>query len=341
MAPAALGSQASPPPTPFAAAVRALWDRSRAPALSAVVVGDRGRVLAAATLGLADVERRVAATDASLFRVGSVSKLLTATAMLRLVQAARVDLDAPIGRYLPDVPADKQVVTPRQLAGHLGGFAQYGRDDYISTAHYEDVRGALPRLLAQPLIAPPGVRYAYSSYGFNVLGAVLQAAGGAPFDQIVAREVLTPLALTHTTLDGPIAARTILYSRQGDTLTVAPPSDLSDRWPSGGYLSTAEDLAKFGASALAPPYLSVQVSRLVFVPQRDASGNETSVGIAWRIGHDAAGRLYVHHGGDALGGRAVVLAYPDQRMAIGIVANMSFAAFDEREALALLQPFLP
>src|SRR5688572_8172757 len=118
----------------------------------AVAVGVDGRIVASEVLGWADVERKIPIEPASLFRVGSLSKLLTATAALRLHQAGRFDLDAPLKRYLTGVPEDKASITGRQILGHFAGFRHYGRDDYINTTKFANVDESLARLLATPLL---------------------------------------------------------------------------------------------------------------------------------------------------------------------------------------------
>ena len=294
-------------------------------------------------LGWADVDGKVPIGPASLFRVGSLSKLLTATAALRLHQAGKFDLDAPLRRYLPSVPEDKASITARQMLGHLGGFGHYGRDDYVSTTKFANVDDVLARLLAMPLLSPPGAKYAYSSYGFNVLGAALQAAAGKEFRSLVAAEVTTPLGLTRTiaeVLPAP-AGRTRLYSRGSENKIVdGPPSDVSDRWPSGGFLSTAEDLVRFGMGILQPVYLRNDLREMLFTSQRGEDGKDTNVGLAFRIAHDENGRRYIHHGGDSIGGRGFLLVYPDLKVGVAITTNISSAVFNQKEALEAARPFV-
>ena len=324
----------------FTADLRA---RSSVPGL-AIAAGVNGRIVASHTAGFADLSGKIPVSRTSAFRIGSLSKLLTASAALRLHQAGRLDLDAPLRDLLSGVPGDKGAITPRQLLGHLSGLAHYGSADYVNTQTYANVSDTTPRLLATALVAPPGTRYAYSSYGFNVLGAVLQAVSGREFRRLVAEEVSRPLGLTNTVAESPEARgdRAQLYSLGSDkALSAAAPSDLTDRWPSGGYLSTAEDLVRFGMGVLQPDYLRAPLREAAFTPQRLADGTETRVGLAWRIARDEAGRRYVHHGGDSVGGRAFILVYPDHGVAVAIVANLSLAGITEKDALSLAQTFLP
>lgn len=337
---AQVGTSGSPSPTRvFAAELRARLDL---PAVAVAIVAD-GRVVASETVGWADIQTKSVAGPTHLFRIGSLSKLLTATAALRLQQAGRFDLDAPIRRYLPTVPDDKANVTARQILGHLAGFRHYGREDYINTTKFSNVDDSVPRLLAMPLLTPPGGAYAYSSYGFNVLGSALQAAGRKDFGSLVRDLVTRPLSLIRTTLEvlpAP-ANRTTLYARGSQNEIVpGPPSDVSDRWPSGGYLSTAEELARFGVGILQPGFLRPELREAAFTSQRDDGGKDTNVGLAWRIARDADGRRYVHHGGDSIGGRAFLLVYPDLKLAVAITTNVGQAAFGEKDALAAVHPFI-
>ncbi len=307
-----------------------------------VAVGVRGKMEKSAAVGWADIERKTTVTSNTLFRIGSISKLLTATTALRLTQAGGFDLDAPLSRYLDQLPEDKRPITPRQILGHLSGFKHYGRDDYVNTVTYANVQDALPRLLAMPLLAAPGAKYAYSSYGFNVLGGALQAAAHKEYRQLVAERVTKPLGLTHTMAEAPPlpSGRATLYSKTNDALSPSAPSDVTDRWPSGGFLSTAEDLVRFGMGFLTPAFLKADLREIAFTSQRGEDGKDTGVGLAWRIGRDEKGRRYVHHGGDSIGGRAFILIYPDEGVVIAITTSVGQAAFGEKEALAAAQPFL-
>jgi CubicO group peptidase (beta-lactamase class C family) len=307
-------------------------------------VAVRGRTVLAEGLGWADVERRVGVTETSRFRIGSLSKLLTATAAVRLAAAGRLDLDAPIGRYLRGLPADKAPLTVRQLGGHLAGVRHYRGDDFLSRVHFDRVGDSLVRFVNDPLLARPGARYLYSSYGFNLIGAALEGATGHEFRDVIAEEVLAPLAMADTVAEDaarPSERLVHAYSRGADGANVdAPMADLSDRWPSGGYDSTVVDMLRLGAGVLRPGFLSRGSRAMLFTPQHTADGKPTIVGLGWEVGADASGRLYVHHGGATFGGRAVLVVYPQEDVVVALLANLTLAPFDERDALAMARPFL-
>jgi CubicO group peptidase (beta-lactamase class C family) len=301
-----------------------------------------GRVAASEVVGAADLSEPLPARPTTRYRIGSVSKLLTATAALRLAADRRLNLDAPLRTVLAGVPADKAEITIRQLAGHLSGLPHYTATNYVNTTRYRNVSDTVAGYLSLPLLTAPGTKYAYSSYGYNVLGAVIQQSAAKEFRQVVSDQVLTPLNMAHTAAEvdpqGTDAAR--LYARgDGDALVAASPSDLSDRWPSGGYVSTAEDLVRFGVGVMSGSFLPTELRRVLTEPQR-IDGKPTKVGFGWRIAIDPDGRQYIHHGGDSVGGRAFLLVYPSDGVAVALLTNVSFAAIGEREAQAVAKAFL-
>jgi CubicO group peptidase (beta-lactamase class C family) len=325
-----------------AALARGIVERDRLPGLSVAVLAG-GRTVVRDGFGLADTASGHTVDATTLFRIGSVSKLLTVAAAARLVDQGRLDLDAPIGRYLPGLSPALARVTSRQLAGHLAGIRHYGAGEYANRRRFDRVDASLAHFLDDAPSAAPGERYMYSSYSFNLLGAVLQAASGKEFRRLVADEVLGPLRLGHTRPEtepgGPGQAR--LYQRDTSGLRAADSLDVTDRWPSGGYLSTGEDLVRFAAGMLEEGYLSDATRTMLFTSQRTTAGRETGVGLAWRIGTDSLGRRFLHHGGLSNGGRAFLLLYPAEKVAVALLTNSTPARFADAEARAIAEPFLP
>jgi serine beta-lactamase-like protein LACTB len=165
---------------------------SRPPALSCAVAAD-GKVVWAEAYGFADLEQRVPATTETGFRIGSVSKTLTAAAVVLLHQRGQLDIDVPIQQYVPTFPDKGYPITIRELAGHLGGIRHYrdadfpGRSDNVR--HYDSLAQALAIFANDSLVAPPGTTWAYSSYGFNLIGIALEHATGKPFLDLMRDEV--------------------------------------------------------------------------------------------------------------------------------------------------------
>lgn len=345
---AALEGQARLPPSTIIDSARkyvgALVERERLPGLAITV--SIGRIGSPAVwhegFGFADVEARTPATPETGFRIGSVSKLLTATALMRLSQTAVVDLDAPIANYLAALPPHLRDITLRQLAGHMAGIRHYRGNEFLSNTPWETLGDAVSIFASDTLVAEPGSRYAYSSYGYNLIGAVLEAVLDRPFPEVIHRDLAAPLDMRATVPDLkgkaiPQRARTYSVSAAGWAPT--PDDDLSGRWPSGGYLSSTDDLARLGRAVLGPGLLNSASLSLMLTPQRLGSGDVTSVGIGWRVSVDSRGRQYLHHGGSSNGGAAFLLVYPKEQLVVAMASN-AFAQWGERDALAIAAIFL-
>ncbi|HEY4306342.1 MAG TPA: serine hydrolase domain-containing protein [Gemmatimonadaceae bacterium] len=302
----------------------------------AVTIGVGNAPIWRHAVGYANTASQTAATTSTQFRIGSVSKLLTATLLMRLAQTGRVDLDAPISHFV-DVSPQLSGVTLRTLAGHLSGIRHYRGNEFLSNTHYDSLAAALGVFINDSLVATPGTRYAYSSYGYNLLGVAIERATHLPFTVAMRRTVLDPLALGATTEDDSRAIhprRAALYMVSGDRIASVPDDDLSGRWPSGGYLSSSDDLALFARSTLAPGLLGAASLQTMLTPQHTTTGAATPVGVGWRVGSDSTFGTYYHHGGTSNGGSAFVLVLPARQMVIAMATN-ALAQLSERDALTL------
>ena len=299
------------------------------PGLSVAVARD-GVVIWSEGFGLADVEQGVPVTTLTRFRLGSVSKVITAAGVARLVETGALDLDAPIQRYVPDFPQKPWPITTRQLASHSAGIRHYlGTDDRFpgqlaGNPHFASVTAGLAIFKDDPLLFEPGTRYAYSSYGWNLIAAVIEGASRLEFLTLVQQQVLDRLGLRAIGPDhvrAIVPNRTRFYARdeQGRLLN-APYIDSSYKWAGGGFLGNAEDLVRFGSAHLQSGFLSQETLDQLFTPRMPIGGG-TSVGIGWRIGRDAEGRRVAHHGGTIDGGRALLVLFPDSKVVVAILTN--------------------
>jgi CubicO group peptidase (beta-lactamase class C family) len=295
----------------------------------------RGELVFSDDWGLANLEHESPVTAESRFFIASVTKAFTGVALLRLWEDGKVDLDAPIQRYLPDFPPPASgSVTPRLLAAHLGGIRHYGeseRDAGFFARHYDDVRDALALFEEDPYASPPGTEFRYSSYGYDLLAAVIQSASGMPFQEYVRREVLLPLELDRTAFDDvrlvvPHRAQgyTFWYPwftfTQHDTLLRAPDFDYSYNAGGGNMLSTAVELARFGSAVARAGFLSDRSLELTQAPvAADSIASPWSIG--WRVETTPAGRLHLRSEGSDPGFQASIDVYPESAVAIATVIN--------------------
>jgi serine beta-lactamase-like protein LACTB, mitochondrial len=295
------------------------------PGASVCVIRD-GRVIWSEAFGYADLEQQVRATPRTMFRIGSVSKPLTAAGLALLVEQGKVDLDAEVQQYVPSFPRKKYPVTVRQLAGHLAGIRHYRGDEFANQRHYNTVLAGLSIFSDDTLLFEPGTQYSYSSYGWNLLAAVVESASGEPFLDYMRKAVFIPAGLTHTRpefADSIIPFRSRFYN-WADSLHVmlnAPYVDNSYKWAGGGFMSTAEDLAHFGEVMLEGKLLNPATVRLLWTSQRLRDSTESGYGIGWSVSTDSMGRRRVGHTGGAMGGTATLQIYPDQRIIVAMLVN--------------------
>ncbi len=304
--------------------LRRLKEGLRAPGLSLAVASD-GEIVWTVSCGYADLKSRRLVTAQTRFRIGSVSKTLTATALAQYAEVGRVDLDAPVDRYV-EFPSHRGAITLRRLAGHLAGLRHYqSQAEAVNRHHFASVAATLDLFRDDPLVAEPGTRFSYSSYGYDVIGAALERTSGRDFAALM-RAVLAPAHMGQTTLaTAPPATRATFYeAKDGGGVRVAPPIDLSDRLPAGGFLSTAEDLARFGVALADGRLVSRRTAAMMFTSQRTTTGEETGYGLGFEV-HPSPFGLFVGHTGVVAGGTAALLIHVKTGTVLALTTNLGYA----------------
>lgn len=300
------------------------WLARGIPGVTLAVAVD-GRIVYAEGFGYADLEQRVPVWPGTKFRIASDSKPLTAAGLMLLVEQGKIDLDAPVQNYVPSFPDKGAKITPRMLAGHLAGIRHYQDDEFLISRHYDSVVEGLKIFADDPLVSAPGKEFHYSSYGFNLLSAVIESAAGEDFLSYMHERVFAPLELRHTTEDQAaeiIERRARPYRKMPDgKVTNAPFVDNSYKWAGGGFLSTAEDLAKFGSALLQPGFLKEESLKLLFTSQKTTDDKETGYGIGWFVGKSKSGQKVYAHDGGAAGGSSRLILYPDAHVVVAMICN--------------------
>lgn len=312
------------------------------PALSIAVI-HHGELVWSEAFGLADVELAVVATPAHRFRLGSVSKIITATLAAQLAARGLVDLDAPISRAMPDLPSHHHATTLRQLLTHRGGIRHYADKDFaldapgpIDRRQYLATGDVLAIFINDPLVAPPGEQVSYSTYGYTLASLVLEAATKTPFLDLVHREIAVALALESLTADAPASIvprrvrgyqtgqiqQKLIPSYEGKWANIAQ-NNPAYKWAGGGLLATPADLARFGAAHLAPGTLSKVALDSLFTVYTQRTERSPPLGLGWRIDNDNSGRKRWHHAGGQDGARASLVVYPDDDLSIAFATNIT------------------
>ena len=327
---------------------RALLDSLRLasgiPGLS-VAVGIGEDVVWAEGFGFAGLENRVPVTPLTKFRIGSVSKAVTSIAVGRLVEEGALDLDLPVQTYVPGFPEKRWPITTRLVAGHLAGIRHYRGAEFESARHYATVTEGLTIFADDSLLFEPGTRWSYSSYGWNLVSAVVEGASSQPFLAYMRREVFDRAGLSDMAadqVDSLVMFRTRYYQKAGDGAVLnAPYVDNSYKWAGGGFLSTPSELVELAFALFDEELIERETLETLWTRQRTRDGSETEYGIGWYVSEDAAGRRMVGHGGGSIGGTTLFWLWPEQGMVVALTANLSEAPLGGRAfAERLGTPFL-
>ena len=328
------------------------------PALSAAVAID-GELIWASAIGFADLEARRPVDVNSRFRLGSTSKAVTAIAVGTLLDRGLLDLDAQIQTYVPSYPMQRWPISVRQVMSHRAGVRDYGLCfcfpvwEHQNRRRFPNVNAAIDVIAQSPLLFEPGTNFAYTSLGYNLVGAAIEGATDAPFGQYLDEAVFNPLAMTGTGLDsvpGAEVDRVAFYEVEDGRYKRAFHVDNSIRWPSGGLLSTPSDMVRLGGALLDDRLLSENTRRaLVTVP----AGGEGARGaqyyaLGWRTGEwtlfeGAVSTLAYHHGGTAVGGTSIFVVFPEHRMVVSTMMNKGGTNADDLAVATdqIVQAFIP
>ena len=332
---------AAPPPK-WAAAVdqgrqiaRAGLIRQNLPGLS-VAVGIGGDIVWAEGFGWADMEKRVPVAPGMRFRIGHVSKALTSAAVGLLLEKGKLRLEDEVQTYVPEFPTKPWPVTLRQLMGHVAGVRHYESEaDSTPTAHCDRAVDGLKRFADHPLRFEPDTQYGYSTFGWVLVSAAVEAAAKEPLSTFMAAQVFKPLGMTATTFESstePMADRVTFYQRMftgdsGEGVVPAAAVDYSCFVGAGAILSTPSDLVRFGMAINGGQLLQRETVNTLQTPQVLTSGKETEYGLGWMVEEvDLAGEptRMVHHASRSLkGGTASFMTFPARGIVVAVTANIA------------------
>ncbi|MBE9549847.1 MAG: beta-lactamase family protein [Proteobacteria bacterium] len=300
--------------------------QNKTPGLS-VSIGHNNKILWSKGFGYADLEQRVQVDPAlTKFRVGSIAKPFTAFALAKLLEAGKIGLDAEIHAYVPSFPQKNYPISIRQLAGHLSGIRHYANDEMYNRSSYTGVVAGLAIFQNDPLLYRPGEKWLYTSYGYNLLSAAIEKASGKNFLDYMSETVFLPLGMTQT---GPDHLQQIIphrgryYLQSENSYSNEPEVDNSYKWASGGFLSTSDDLVRFGLAHLNNRQLKQNTINILWTPQKTTAGESTEYGIGWRVFSDNEGQKWVGHGGGSIGGTTQFWLYPEHGLVIAAISNLS------------------
>jgi serine beta-lactamase-like protein LACTB len=299
------------------------------PGVSVAVVQD-GELVWSEGFGMADLENFVPATPFTLFRLGSISKPITATAILQLSERGKLDLDAEVQKYCPAFPKKEWPITTRELLGHLGGIRHYnpdGKGDIPedSAKHFASMQESLQIFASDPLVAKPGTKYHYSTYGYTVLGCVLEGAASEKYADYVKENIFEPAGMSETQADNFFAViqhRTRWYHKdKSGVVQNAGVLDSSYKIPGGGLISSADDMARFEIAIMANKLLKPATREMMWTIQQPTEGKPSHYALGWFVTEKFDLHVVGHTGGQQ-GTDTAILTVPDRRVGVVVLANM-------------------
>jgi len=297
----------------------------------AVAVVENGEYEWGDGFGFADVENNVPASEHTLFRLGSISKPLTAVAAMELWEQGKIDLDAPVQKYCPAFPQKPSPITTREVMGHLGGIRHYRAEaqqdlEGGNTKHFEDpIQAGLDFFKNDPLVDEPGKHFHYSTQGYTVVGCVIEGASGTKYVDFVREHVFAPAGMEQTRADNRftvIPYRTRFYTKtETGTVQNADFLDSSYKIPGGGWLSSAEDMARFEVAMLHDKLVKRATRELMWTPLKPFDGSKDNYGLGFGVGAED-GIVAVGHSGGQQGTSTDFLIAPEKQAGVVVLTNM-------------------
>ncbi|MBT8183760.1 MAG: beta-lactamase family protein [Eudoraea sp.] len=289
----------------------------------AVTVLKKGKVILQNGYGYADLGAKVRVyPKKTIFRIGSVSKPIAATALAKMTTEGIIDLDASFYDYVAYYPKKKYDFSIRQLASHTSGIRGYKGKEYALNKPYT-IKESIEIFQDDPLLHVPGENYYYNTFNWVLISLAMQEASGIPFQDYVRTRVLEPLHMHNTQAEIPNAPPENLakfYSSY--TSGFKPAASVDNRWKlgGGGYLSTSEDIAKLGQAYLEGVVLD-EATRSTFLSGNYYNDQPTWYGLGWEVSRDQSGRPFYGHTGNGVGVHARFYVYPEEEMVFSILIN--------------------
>jgi D-alanyl-D-alanine carboxypeptidase len=288
----------------------------KVPGVALAVIKD-GKIVKAAGYGLANRERNIAVTPDTVFKIGSVSKQFIATGIMLLAHEGRLGIDDPVSKYLQGAPDTWKPITIRHLLTHTAGLVRESPafDPNKNIPDAEIIRA----VYGVPLRFAPGARYEYSNTGYWTLAEILRVVTGRPWSEFITQRIFAPVGMRVT---APTNVTPALPNRAAG-YTGNDNSTRADDWvalrPSGAFLSTVMDLAKWEAALYTDTVINDATRRQMWEPVRLTDGKTAEYGFGWHV--DAVAGRRIWHGGGLPGFSAQYVRFPNAGVTVILLAN--------------------
>ncbi len=291
----------------------------------AVLVARGDEVLYRGARGMASIELGVPLRPDHVFRIGSVTKQFAAAGLLKLVDEGKVALDDPLSKFLPDYPRG-DAYTVAQLLNHTSGIPSYTDiPGYMDQEIRRDLdTAALVAVFKdRPADFAPGAQWRYNNSGYVLVGAVIEAASGMPWDRWLATSQFEPLGLAATRgghTQTVIPRHAAGYSASPEGVTTAAPLSMSQPHAAGALVSTVDDLHRWNRALHGGKVISPEGYRRMITPEGKAGEPPNRYGYGVQLG-TLRGRALIEHGGGINGFLSMLLYLPDSEISVAVLRN--------------------
>ncbi len=293
---------------------------------NSIAVSVNGKLVWSEGMGYASKDLKVPATRVTKYRIGQVTQVLTALVYHLLVEQGKLNPDSSVQHYLPDFPGKKYRLTLKNLVEQTSGLRAPSDEERIWRGLNVGLEAGLENFKKDSLLFMPGVIQYLSMYNYNLLGVVIQKATGKRFHEVVKDLVTDTLGMKGTVPDnilGVIENRADFFDHDYLTRVIhAVSTDIRYKIPSEGYLSTADDLNKFGNALLFSKYISDSVKTKTFTQVKLTEGTQTQWANGWFIAENEKRIKYYFITGNVTGGGAALVIFPAEKLVIAWTANI-------------------
>jgi len=281
--------------------------------------------------GYSDLKNKIAFDTSTITRIASITKPMTAVAIMQLYEQDKLSLDETIQTYLPTFPKKKEGnITIRQLLQHSSGIAGYKNNkEQENETNYANLEDAVTIFKNRDLIASPGEAFNYTTYGYVVLGLIIEKVSGMSYESYLKVNIWDKAQMTNTRIeyfDTVTSNKSMIYHKDSkDRIKEAKQTNLSDRIPGGGVYSTVTDMLRFGDAILNNTLLKETTFKMMTEnPLLKTQGN--GYGLGWYLYGENPnyGNVYGHNGTQT-GASTFLMLLPKQKTTIVVLSNTSGA----------------
>jgi serine beta-lactamase-like protein LACTB, mitochondrial len=296
------------------------------PSISAGILM-KGKIFWLGTTGYSDVENMILANPKTVYRIASISKPITAVAIMQLVEKGKIKLDDDVRKYIPYFPQKKWKFTIRQLLNHTSGIRNYRTaEEFDSKTHFNSTREAISVVMDDPLSFQPGTKFLYTTLGYNLLAAVLESVTQMNYDAYLKKNIFEPAGMTSTFTE---VQKEIIHHRahgyvkdEYRELENAPLADLSIKYAGGGLISTAEDLLKFADGLITGKLITPAFLDTMLTPTKLSNGKIIFYGLGFSSGITEYGDQFFSHAGNGTGFSSSFIVFPRSGIAVTCLQNI-------------------